>query len=337
MANNILKTLGKVISFISYELVTLLSLLILVLTIAGQCAANAQFGDLCAQLYLGYFYFSLLLLAILLLDWTIGKRRHLAIKANLAMLGVVLLIALLKFIPLYLRVDKAPDGHNPTLLHFNLLGEYNKDKTTFFEQINQEKPDVVFVSELCGGWENDLDGKMQSQFAYCDDIDKGSFLRIYSKFPIIEKRMLVSEFDHRARLLVKISHPQIGPLSFILVHPIFPLGKPIFFEERNKEFAQYASDIKSLSTPAMIVGDLNCTPWSPHFDKILKDCHLKDSERGFGVQPSFPAPGLPLMYVPLLPIDHVLVSDKVFVKERKLLKHAGSDHFPLLVRLYVEK
>lgn len=313
------------------------ALVLLLLSCAGQFASGSQFGDLCAQLYLLYLYAAIFVLAIVALDWFIGKRRTIEIKACLTILGLVVAGSLAKMIPLYTRLDKAPETHNLTLYLFNICGEYNKDKSTLLEQIKREKPDIVFISELCGGWENDLDEKMKAYFPYCDDLNKGSFLRIYSKFPIVEKQMRVSEFDHRCRLLVKVNHPQSGPISFDFVHTIFPLGKPVFFEERNKEFALYQDDLKTLGSPAMIVGDLNCTPWSPYFDKILKDCNLKDSERGFGVQPSFPAPWLPLMILPpLLPIDHVLVSDKIFVKERKTLEHAGSDHFPLLVKVHVE-
>ena len=39
----------------------------------------------------------------------------------------------------------------------------------------------------------------------------------------------------------------------------------------------------------MLMGDMNCTSWSPYFQDMLTVSGLRDSRRGFGVEGSWPA------------------------------------------------
>jgi endonuclease/exonuclease/phosphatase (EEP) superfamily protein YafD len=80
----------------------------------------------------------------------------------------------------------------------------------------------------------------------------------------------------------------------------------------------------------MVVGDLNATPWSWPFRNLLSTGNLRNSQIGFGVQPSFAASSNPLFRVP---IDHLVHSDALLVRQRRLGPPLGSDHFPLLVDL----
>jgi endonuclease/exonuclease/phosphatase (EEP) superfamily protein YafD len=57
--------------------------------------------------------------------------------------------------------------------------------------------------------------------------------------------------------------------------------------------------------------------------------NLRDSQLGFGVQPSFPT----FSWAIRIPIDHCLVSPEVVVLDRKLAPSVGSDHFPVMVEL----
>jgi len=138
-----------------------------------------------------------------------------------------------------------------------------------------------------------------------------------------------------ARLLCQLDVKGHKPVGLMLVHPTVPIVPKSRFDARNKELTElYPAEIKTLGDEQILLGDLNCTPWSPYFDKLLAKGHLKDSERGFGFTPSWPTKMF--LFVPLrpfLPIDHVLVSQGIVVKERRLLGEVGSDHLPVLVRL----
>jgi endonuclease/exonuclease/phosphatase (EEP) superfamily protein YafD len=80
----------------------------------------------------------------------------------------------------------------------------------------------------------------------------------------------------------------------------------------------------------MVVGDLNASPWSSPFRGLVSDGGLRNSQLGFGLQPSFSAKTIfPLR----VPIDHLLHSQDLRVTDRRLGPPMGSDHFPLVVDL----
>jgi endonuclease/exonuclease/phosphatase (EEP) superfamily protein YafD len=81
------------------------------------------------------------------------------------------------------------------------------------------------------------------------------------------------------------------------------------------------------------MGDLNATPWSRPFHRFVGRSGLCDSRAGFGVQASFPAASALLR----IPIDHVLVSCVIGVRNRRIGRDVGSDHLPVIVDLVLPR
>jgi endonuclease/exonuclease/phosphatase family metal-dependent hydrolase len=79
----------------------------------------------------------------------------------------------------------------------------------------------------------------------------------------------------------------------------------------------------------VLLGDLNLTPYSPPFDRLLGDSGLRDVMQGQGWQPTWRAGFWPLA----LRIDHVLVSSDLCVEDATVGPTVGSDHRPVLARL----
>lgn len=80
----------------------------------------------------------------------------------------------------------------------------------------------------------------------------------------------------------------------------------------------------------VVMGDFNTTPWSGRFRKFLHDSNLRNSLRGFGLQPTWHASlPSPLMVA----IDHCLHSPSIRTINRATGANIGSDHLPLLVEL----
>jgi endonuclease/exonuclease/phosphatase (EEP) superfamily protein YafD len=81
--------------------------------------------------------------------------------------------------------------------------------------------------------------------------------------------------------------------------------------------------------PTVLLGDLNCTPWSPTFDWLLAAAKVRDSGRGRGLHPTW------FSSVPFigLRIDHVLVGPGIGVRDRRTGPDIGSDHFPVIADL----
>ena len=81
------------------------------------------------------------------------------------------------------------------------------------------------------------------------------------------------------------------------------------------------------------MGDLNVSPWSAEFRQLLKDSQLRDSTKGFGLQPTWPT-HVRLMQIP---IDHLLYSSDIKIIDRRVGPNIGSDHYPLIVDLQIPK
>ncbi|MEM7233873.1 MAG: endonuclease/exonuclease/phosphatase family protein, partial [Planctomycetota bacterium] len=80
-------------------------------------------------------------------------------------------------------------------------------------------------------------------------------------------------------------------------------------------------------TQCLLLGDLNTTPFSPYFSKLLDETGLQNSARGFGLQASWPS----LLSVLGIPLDHVLHSEDIVVVDRSTRAGAGSDHRAVIV------
>ena len=128
-------------------------------------------------------------------------------------------------------------------------------------------------------------------------------------------------------------------IAFTLVaaHPPPPLGAALA-AARNRQLAELAEIMNG--QPALnriLVGDLNVTPWSPWFRRLLEGAGLRDAQFGRGHLGTFPALGLPSVLA--LPIDHTLVSSDVRVLARSVGpgRQLGSDHRPVETRLQLSR
>jgi endonuclease/exonuclease/phosphatase (EEP) superfamily protein YafD len=115
------------------------------------------------------------------------------------------------------------------------------------------------------------------------------------------------------------------PITVVATHP-FPPVRSAVAVERNRQLAAIADFTASETGEVVVVGDLNVSPWSPYFQDLLRDGKLRDSRRGFDLQPTWPTFCPPLM----TPIDHVLTSGGLAVSGRRTGPNIGSDHRPIV-------
>jgi endonuclease/exonuclease/phosphatase (EEP) superfamily protein YafD len=83
----------------------------------------------------------------------------------------------------------------------------------------------------------------------------------------------------------------------------------------------------------IVMGDLNATPWSQPFRRLVARSGLCDSRAGFGIAASYPADSTVLR----IPIDHVLITCSIGVADRRVERDIGSDHRPVIVDLVVPR
>jgi endonuclease/exonuclease/phosphatase (EEP) superfamily protein YafD len=115
-------------------------------------------------------------------------------------------------------------------------------------------------------------------------------------------------------------------LTVVGTHAPWPMGTALS-QSRSDHFTGLARLAQEQDGPVMILGDLNCTSGSPHFQDLLAQGGLNDSRRGFGVQPSWPT-WLPWFGIA---IDHCLVTPGVTIHDRWIGPDVGSDHYPVVI------
>lgn len=115
-------------------------------------------------------------------------------------------------------------------------------------------------------------------------------------------------------------------LTIVATHPVPPIPAE-GFRARNAQLEALPEFLRDRPKPILLLGDLNVTPWSPHFRRLLRETGLRDARRGFGVCATWPTMAPPL----LVPIDHGLVSPEIRVTGVRVGPDIRSDHFPLVV------
>jgi endonuclease/exonuclease/phosphatase (EEP) superfamily protein YafD len=95
---------------------------------------------------------------------------------------------------------------------------------------------------------------------------------------------------------------------------------------RNHQFEEVAEILSRQDVPTVVMGDFNCTPWSPFLHEFLQQTQYRDSRQGFGYQATWHAKHWLLR----IPIDHAFVSETVHVHSRYVGRNAGSDHLPIV-------
>jgi endonuclease/exonuclease/phosphatase (EEP) superfamily protein YafD len=78
----------------------------------------------------------------------------------------------------------------------------------------------------------------------------------------------------------------------------------------------------------VVVGDFNATPWTSAFRRLLGTGELRNSQRGYGVSPTWDVGRFWAV-----PIDHLVHGDGMVVTDRAVGPDLGSDHRPILVDL----
>jgi DNA-binding CsgD family transcriptional regulator len=119
-------------------------------------------------------------------------------------------------------------------------------------------------------------------------------------------------------------------IAVLGVHTLPPVGAD-YAARRDAALAAtavWARAQRAAGRAPVVLGDLNATPFSAPLRRLLADAGLVDSQRGFGLQGSWPV-GLPLR----ISIDHCLHDPTLATVTRALGPDLGSDHLPLRVDL----
>jgi endonuclease/exonuclease/phosphatase (EEP) superfamily protein YafD len=108
------------------------------------------------------------------------------------------------------------------------------------------------------------------------------------------------------------------------------------------EITAYIQQQQQQQKSLIFLGDLNLTPWSPYYSRLIRNTGLHNTRLGFGIEPSWIEPAthvhLPNWVTTLvkIPIDHIFVSQDLKVVDCQTIKTANSDHRMLWSDLLVK-
>ena len=286
-------------------------------TVAGFFGEFFWAADLFAHFRVQYLL-GLTLLSLLLL-WT-GRRKTAAVFLCFAAVNLAFLL------PLYLdRQSKSvQDGSGFRLMLLNVNRE-DGDPQRVSRVVREAAPDILVLEEISRQWRTDLAG-LSASFPYTvlrpreDNFGIG----LFSTFPLVE-HSIISPGEAGLPGILAVVRIEQRDVRLLATHPMPPLG-PELSRLRNDQLEQLPRYVDS-SLPVILLGDLNTSPWSPHFRRLLERTGLRNSMQGFGVQATWPSSN-PFLRIPL---DHVLHSDHLVLRNRKVGPDAGSDHLPVIV------
>ncbi len=221
--------------------------------------------------------------------------------------------------------EPIPTARTYRVLFLNLFFE-NHSREAVLHFLPDADPDIILFAEMNPDWMLALH-PLRSKYPCWTSQQRDAMPEVVllSRFPLEEVEDL--DLGNGKGRCVRVRTVLEGQrLTLIGAHLTTP-KRGNLAGRRNRELACLAQCAAGQKGPVMIVGDLNCTPWSPYFQDLLHAAGLRDSRQGFGLQPTWPA-WLPL---PGIPIDHCLVSPGVSVRNRWVGPDVGSDHYPVVV------
>lgn len=246
--------------------------------------------------------------------------------------GAVLVVGLLNagmvgMLWLAPAASPAADAEPFTVMTFNVRAA-NEARAGVFDYIGRTSPDVVFLHETTRLWE---EAAIAADLGY-ELYSVGQPGLIFSTMVLAPPGSSFESFGFASaepRAVEVVLDREDGPIRILGIHPL----SPITAERaaiRNAQLEWAAGWAAATTGPAIVAGDLNATQWSHAWRSFVSDTGFGDSTRGFGLQPSFPIDGNPLVRVQ---IYHLLHSDHLVTVDRRLGPRLGSDHAPLIVRL----
>ncbi len=298
-------------------------ILVLLLGCFSYMGALPHYIELSTHFRLQYFILSLLVTLVFFLrrDWQWLIIGLLAIGIN--SVGV---FSWHLFSP---AVSEASNAPSLRILHSNVLSS-NKQYSKLIALVSEEKPDIIFLQETNEDWMEALE-PLEETFPYflssprSDDFG----IALFSRIPLSQEEVFhLAGGDGAPSIHINFTL-QGREISLLSTHLSSPRLRSNF-QARNQQLEGLVRFAKTLPLPAIIIGDLNVTKWSPYYRKFLKDSGLLSVREGFGLLPTWPA-FLPRLM--MIPIDHGFVTEGLKVVGVRTGRNIGSDHLPLIVEI----
>lgn len=273
---------------------------------------------------LSHFRFGWIVLLPLLAAFFLKRGRRLpAIACGILLAGSVLTI-----LPYWIPPAKPARGSGIKFIAWNLLWE-NLRKDEALPWLLEQNADVLVLTECTDGWRARLE-KLSAEYPHriTSGRDGAEGMWVLSRHPLDAPDP--AGLAAAKPWISTVMHAPQGPVRILGMHPRTPRSGHRF-DERNGQYVKAAAISAGSDIPVVILGDLNCTPFSPWFGRLLRDGQLHDTGKGFGLPSTWRSNGIGL------PIDHILIRGPWQVLDRKVHPdRMGSDHHPVIAVLAID-
>ncbi|MEV4359077.1 endonuclease/exonuclease/phosphatase family protein [Nonomuraea sp. NPDC049625] len=233
-------------------------------------------------------------------------------------------------LPRALGRAEATTGRPLKVMTINMLFG-RADTATIMKLVHEFRPDVLSTQELTPGAVTDLDEaglKELMPYRVLQDEWSAGGSGLYSRHPVEPLWNLMPPVGHQMPAAL-ISLPGGKPIEFIDAHPFPPLGPQVI--EWNEAMAAFPST--SPDRIRIIAGDFNASLDHAALRGLLARGYKDAADTvGAGLIPTWPANK---RVPPIITIDHVLVDERVGVKEVSVRDVPKTDHRAVLAELTV--
>lgn len=233
-----------------------------------------------------------------------------------------------------LHASEIKKGQSIVLLTANVF-QYNRNDKMTLANIELANPDVILLLETDKWW-HEATKSLKKEYPYSVEVplENTYGMLLYSRYKIEESSVqyLVEADVPSIHAVVKL--PSGQDIQLYCVHPTPPVpNENPRSTERDKELLLIAKRAKNNRLPVIVMGDLNDVAWSYTTELFSKISGLLDPRKGRGFFNTFHA-RYPVLRFPL---DHIFCSNEFKLMHISKLPAAGSDHFPMYVKLQYEK
>lgn len=235
-------------------------------------------------------------------------------------------LALAPVLPWYLdREADAPAAASP---HLKVLVANVRFSNRHFDRIRrlvtEEDPDVVGLVEVNALWLKEMQ-LLRERYPHHLEVPDERYvgLALYSRLPIADAREIAVRGDAKTAIAATLI-TATGEIDLLLAHPASPLNGAAI-RRRNAQVEALAWHVRDSGRPTLLAGDLNLTMWNRGYRPLAEVAGLHNARAGHGIGPTWPALGRLGV-----PIDHILATPDVSLRNFRVLRPVGSDHRPIV-------
>ena len=204
----------------------------------------------------------------------------------------------------------------------------NRQYQKVIDWVHREEPDLLIVQEVNEEWMKHLDALVTEYPHVVAEPREDNFgMAAFSKIPL-ENTRIETFGDVPVPVITADIGVNGGLVHVIALHTIPPGSERS--QRRDGQLMDAAEHARSQRL-CLLIGDLNTTMWPPIHAAVEQVSGLRNTRRGFGIVPTWPANRNPIM----IPLDHCLCSPALGVVACRRGPDVNSDHFPMLFELHV--